>query len=76
LTSAIAFATQDTDFATSIDEDFTMDTQKKNCPTQLLFASSANDTECLFHQKFKDYSMKMFMGAKDYFTVSMPCEIP
>lgn len=76
MTSAIAFATQDTDFATSIDEDFTMDTQKKNCPTQLLFASSANDTECLFHQKFKDYSMKMFMGAKDYFTVSMPCEIP
>ncbi|EQB4340343.1 hypothetical protein ACYJ2U_001763 [Clostridium botulinum] len=77
LTSGIAFATQDSSFVTSTDEDFNMDMEKLKCPTQLLFASSMNDTECLFYEKFKDYAMKMFMGdTKNYFVSSMPCDVP
>lgn len=77
LTAAIAFSTQDTDFLTSIEEDYDVRVEKLKCPTQLLFASSMNDTECLFYKKFKDYAMKMFMGdTKNYFVTSMPCDIP
>ena len=76
LTACIAFATQDTNFVTDIDDNFSMDMERQKCPTQLIFASSANDTECLFHQKFKDYSMKMFLGDKNYFCASIPCDVP
>jgi hypothetical protein len=77
LVSGIAFATQDTNFVTSTDDNFDPRTEKMKCPTQLLFASSMNDTECLFYKKFKDYSMKMFMGdSRNYFVTSMPCDIP
>lgn len=77
LVSGIAFATQSTDFVTSTDEGFDPRMEKMKCPTQLLFASSMNDTSCLFYKKFKDYSMKMFMGdTKNYFVTSMPCDAP
>ena len=46
------------------------------CPTQLLFASSMNDTECKFYKLFVDYAIKMFAGDRDYFVTSMPCSIP
>ncbi len=75
LTAAIAFSTQDTDFSTSIDEDYDVRIEKLKCPTQLLFASSMNDTECLFYKKFKDYTMKMIAGDKNYFVTSMPCDV-
>lgn len=76
LTACIAFAAQDTNFVTSTDDDFNIDMEKQKCPTQLIFASSANDTECLFHQKFKNYAMNMFLGDKNYFVSSIPCDIP
>jgi len=76
LTAAIAFAVQDTDFTTSIDEGFSMDTQKRKCPTQLVFASSASDTDSTFFAKYKDYAQKMFIGDKRYFCCDIPCEIP
>jgi hypothetical protein len=77
LVSGIAFATQSTDFVTSTDDGFDPRMEKMKCPTQLLFASSMNDTECLFYKKFRDYAMKMFMGdTKNYFVTSMPCDVP
>ena len=77
LTAAIAFSTQDTNFSTSTEEDYDVRTEKLKCPTQLLFASSMNDTECLFYKKFKDYALKMFMGdTRNYFVTSMPCDVP
>jgi len=76
LTAAIAFAVQDTDFTTSIDEEFSMDTQKRKCPTQLVFASSASDTDSTFFAKYKEYSKKMFIGNTNYFCCDIPCEIP
>lgn len=76
LTSGIAFATQSTDFSTSTEEDYDPRMEHLKTPTQLLFASSMNDTECLFYKKFKDYALKMFVGDRNYFVTSMPCDIP
>lgn len=73
--SGIAFATQNTDFQTSTEDDYDPRVEKLKCPTQLLFASSMNDTECLFFKKFQDYALKMFMGDKRYFVTSMPCDL-
>lgn len=77
LTAGIAFATQDTNFVTSTDDNFDPRTEKLKCPTQLIFASSMNDTDCLFYKKFKDYAINMFAGdSRNYFVTSMPCVIP
>jgi hypothetical protein len=77
LTAGIAFATQDTNFVTSIEEDFDPRMERLKCPTQLIFASSMNDTECLFYKKFKDYAINMFAGdLRNYFVTSMPCGVP
>lgn len=35
-----------------------------------------NDTECLFYKKFKDFTLKMLAGDNNYFTCSIPCDIP
>lgn len=77
LVSGIAFATQSTDFVTSIEENFDPRVEKMKCPTQLIFASSMNDTECLFYRKFKDYAMNMFAGdIRNYFVTAIPCDVP
>lgn len=76
LTSGIAFATQNMDASTSIEEGYDSRREYLKCPTQLLFASSMNDTECLFYKKMKDYTIKMFAGDRNYFVSSMPCDIP
>lgn len=77
LTAGIAFATQNADFSTSTDDSFDPRMEKMKCPTQLVFASSMNDTECLFYKKFKDYALNMFAGdSMNYFVTSMPCDIP
>ena len=76
MVSGIAFATQSTDFSTAVDDTFDPRMETQKTPTQLLFASSMNDTECLFYKKFKDYSMKMLIGDTNYFVTSMPCVVP
>jgi hypothetical protein len=76
LVSGIAFATQSTDFSTAVDDSFDPRMETQKTPTQLLFASSMNDTDCFFYKKFKDYAMKMFAGDTNYFVTSMPCTIP
>ena len=76
LTAGIAFSTQDSDFSTSIEDGYDSRVEYLKCPTQLLFASSMNDTECKFYKLFVDYTIKMFAGDRDYFVTSMPCSIP
>ena len=76
LTACIAFGTQDSDFKTSTKKDFNINAQFRKCPTQLVFASSQNDTDCLFYRKMKDYAMKMITGDRNYFVASIPCDVP
>jgi len=71
-----AFATQDLNFITSIDEDFNLKVLRKKCPTQLVYASSASDVDTIFYRKYKDFAKKMFLGDKRYFCCDIPCEIP
>jgi hypothetical protein len=59
-----------------VDDSFDPRMETQKTPTQLLFASSMNDTDCFFYKKFKDYAMKMFAGDTNYFVTSMPCTIP
>lgn len=71
-----AFATQESDFTTSTDEDFDIRTQRKKCPTQLIFASSASDTTSTFWKKYKEYSIKMIAGDDRYFCCDISVDIP
>ena len=76
LTAGLAFGTQSTDFSTSTEKNYDARMEFLKTPTQALFASSMNDTECLFYKKFKDFSLKMFAGDRNYFVTSMPCGVP
>jgi hypothetical protein len=71
-----AFATQNSDFKTSINEDFNIDTLRKSCPTQLIYASSASHVDTTFYRHYKDFAKQMFLGNTDYFCCDIPCEIP
>lgn len=71
-----AFATQDSDFATSVEDGFNMDTQKKKSPTQLIYASSASDVDAIFFNRYREFSKKMFIGDNRYFVADIPCDVP
>lgn len=71
-----AFATQDSNFATSTDSDFNLDTQRKKNPTQLIYASSASDVDTIFFKRYKEFSKRMIMGDNRYFVADIPCDIP
>lgn len=71
-----AFATQDLNFVTSVDENFNLKTLRKKCPTQLVYASSASDVDTIFFRKYKDFAKRMFLGDKRYFCCDIPCDIP
>lgn len=76
LTAGLAFGTQSTDFTTSTEKNYDSRMEFLKTPTQALFASSMNDTECLFYKKFKDFALRMFAGDRNYFVTSMPCDVP
>lgn len=69
-----AFATQNTDFVTSVDENFNPDTLKRKCPTQLVYASSQDDMGKIFYQHYKNFTKKMIAGDRDYIVVDMICD--
>lgn len=71
-----AFATQDSNFATSTDEGFNLDTQRKKNPTQLIYASSSSDVDTIFYKRYREFSKKMFLGDTRYFVADIPCDIP
>lgn len=69
-----AFATQNTEFVTSIDESFNPDTLKRKCPTQLVYASSQDDMSKTFYKHYKNFAKKMLAGDRDYLVVDMICD--
>ena len=75
ISSAEAFATQDSNFKTSTDEKFNIKTLRKNCPTQLVYASSASDVTTTFWAKYKDFTKRMIAGDTNFFAFDLPCDI-
>lgn len=69
-----AFATQNTEFVTSVDEGFNPDTLKRKCPTQLVYASSQDDMSKMFYSHYKNFTKKMIAGDRDYFVADMICD--
>ena len=71
-----AFAAQESNFKTSIKKDFNIKAQKKKCPTQLIYASSASDVDTTFYRHYKNFAKQMFAGNSDFFCCDIPCDIP
>ena len=69
-----AFATQNTEFKTSVVKGFNPDTLKRKCPTQLVYASSQDDMSKIFYKHYKNFSKKMLAGDRDYVVVDMICD--
>lgn len=74
ITVTEAFATQNTEFKTSIDDSFNIKAERRKMPTKLIYASSASNIDTLFFKYYKQFSMKMIGGDRDYFVADMPCE--
>lgn len=71
-----AFAAQDSNFKTSVKKDFNIKAQRKKCPTQLIYASSASDVDTTFFRHYKNFAKQMFAGNQDFFCCDIPCDIP
>ena len=72
-----AFAAQDSNFKTSTDKNFNIKAQRKRCPTQLIYASSASDVDTTFYKHYKDFAKQMFLGnTRNYFCCDISCDIP
>lgn len=69
-----AFATQNTEFVTSTDDNFNPETLKRKCPTQLVYASSQDDMSKIFYSHYKHFAKKMMAGDRDYFVADMICD--
>lgn len=69
-----AFATQESDFTTSTDDNFDPETETKKCPTQLVYASSMSEMDKMFYKHYKNFAKKMFAGDRDYFVCDMICD--
>ena len=69
-----AFATQNTEFVTSVEDGFNPDTLKRKCPTQLVYASSQDDMSKMFYTHYKNFTKKMLAGDRDYFVADMICD--
>lgn len=69
-----AFATQNTEFATSTDDNYNPDADKRKCPTQLVYASSQDTTTTTFYKHYKDFAKRMLAGDRNYFVCDMICD--
>lgn len=68
-----AFCLQDSSFKLGGGVD--MDLIPDNIPNQLLFCSSASDTDSNFYRKYVEWSKRMIMGDPEYFVASLDCEV-
>lgn len=68
-----AFATQNMDFETSTNASYNPKTVKRQCPTQLVYASSQGGTDTVFYKHYKEFAKKMIAGDRDYFCCDMDC---
>ena len=69
-----AFATQNTDFVTSTDDNFNPETEKRKVPTQLVYASSQDQVDKMFYKHYKNFAKRMIAGDRDYFVCDMICD--
>lgn len=74
ITVCEAFATQNTEFSTSIDSNYDPQTEKRKIPTQLVYASSQDSADTLFYKYYVDFSKKMIAGDRNYFVCDMTCD--
>lgn len=69
-----AFATQNTDFVTSIDKNFHPELEPKRVPTQLVYASSQDQMDKMFYKHYKNFAKRYIAGDRDYFVCDMICD--
>ena len=69
-----AFATQNSDFITSIDDKFNPETEKRKVPTQLIYASSQDQVTKMFYRHYKNFAKRMLAGDRDYFVCDLTCD--
>lgn len=68
------FAAQEKGFKTGVGLD--LDILPLDIPNQIIYASSAGDTDSYLWKKYKENSMKMMMGIPGYFVADISCELP
>lgn len=69
-----AFATQNTDFVTSTDDNFNPELEHRRVPTQLLYASSQDEMDKMFYKHYKNMAKRMIAGDRNYFCCDMICD--
>ena len=69
-----AFATQNTDFITSTDENYNPETEHRRVPTQLIYASSQDQMTTTFYRHYKNFAKRMLAGDRNYFVCDMICD--
>lgn len=73
LIQASQFVNQDENFKLGGGVDIAL--EPKGFPRQLLYASSASDTESEFYKKFKNFSDRMLIGDTKYFTCNFDIDM-
>ena len=70
-----AFATQNSEFVTSTDDNYDPDLEPRQVPTQLVYASSQSEMDKIFYKNYKNFAKQMIAGNRDYFVVDMICDV-
>lgn len=69
-----AFATQNMDFLTDINDKYNPETEVRKIPTQLIYASSQDEMDKMFYKHYKNFAKRMLAGDRDYFVCDMICD--
>lgn len=69
-----AFATQNTDFVTDIDDKYNPECEPRRVPTQLVYASSQDQMDKTFYKHYKNFAKRMLAGDRNYFVCDMICD--
>lgn len=69
-----AFATQNTDFVTDIDDNYNPEVEPRRVPTQLVYASSQDEMDKMFYKHYKNFSKRMLAGDRNFFVCDMICD--
>lgn len=75
ITVCEAFATQNTDFTTSTDDNYNPLAEKRRVPTQLIYASSQDQMDKTFYRHYKNFAKRMIAGDRNYFVCDMICDV-
>ena len=69
-----AFAMQNMDFSTSVDDTYNPDAEPRRNPTQLVYASSQDGRDTTFYKRYKEFAKRMISGDRRYFVCDMICD--